>query len=140
MSRVMKSLIAAAAIGGLTAFVVGHAPAARAQDQATPAAADDLPPGGDHDLVKATCTQCHQSSQFTDLRKDAAGWSDIVNEMGAMGAVIPDENIPKIVAYLTANFGPNTPAPGAAAPAGSTAPAAPAATPAPADDMTGPAQ
>jgi hypothetical protein len=133
MSRALKTLLAAGAIAGMAVFVVAHAPAARAQDQAA-APADDLPPGPDHDLVKTTCTMCHQASQFDTLRKDEAGWTDIVNEMGAMGAVIPDENVPKIVAYLTAHFGPEaaspagpTPAPGAvdgipSAPVGADAP------------------
>jgi hypothetical protein len=113
MSRALKTLLAAGAFAGMAVFIVAHAPPARAQDQAT-APADDLPPGPDHDLVKTTCTMCHQASQFDTLRKDEAGWTDIVNEMGAMGAVIPDENVPKIVAYLTAHFGPDAAAPGAA--------------------------
>lgn len=134
MSRALKSLIAAAALGGMTAFVVAHAPTARAQNQTAPAAADDLPPGPDHDLVKTACTMCHQSSQFDTLHNDAAGWTDIVTQMSAMGAVIPDENVPRIVAYLTANFGPQA---GAATPM---PPAPDAATPAPADSKPPPAQ
>lgn len=115
MSRALKTLLAAGAFAGMAVFIVAHAPAAHAQDQAA-APADDLPPGPDHDLVKTTCTMCHQASQFDTLRKDAAGWTDIVNEMGAMGAVIPDENVPKIVAYLTTNFGPQAGAPGGPTP------------------------
>lgn len=145
MSRALKSLIVATALGGLVTFVVAHAPSAHAQDQAAaPAAADDLPPGPDHDLVKTTCTLCHQSSQFDTLHKDAAGWTDIVSEMGAMGAVIPDENVPKIVAYLTAHFGPEAGAAGTTAapmpPAPDAATPAPADSKPPADDMNGPAQ
>lgn len=135
MSRALKSLLAAAAVGGMAAFVIAHAPA-HAQDQApAAAAADDLPPGPDHDLVKTTCTMCHQSTQFSGLHNDAAGWTDIVTEMGAMGAVIPDENVPKIVAYLTANFGPEA---GAAAAPAPMPPAPDAATPAPADSTPPP--
>lgn len=153
MSRALKSLIVATAIGGMTAFVIAHAPVARAQDAAA-APADDLPPGPDHDLVKTSCTMCHQASNFDTLHQDAAGWTDTVTEMGAMGAVIPDENVPKIVAYLTAHFGPvgSTPAAPAATPTMPPAPdaATPApadstppptdSTPPPADDMNGPAQ
>lgn len=144
MSRALKSFLAASAITGMAAFVIAHAPAAHAQDQApapaaapaAPAAADDLPPGGDHDLVKATCTVCHASTQFSSQRHTQQEWNDVVTQMGAMGATIPPDDVPRIVAYLTANFGAPaaaavpagaTPAPGAADGA---APAAPAPAPA----------
>lgn len=161
MSRALKAILAATALGGLTAFVIAHAPDARAQDQAPAAAApagaaapasaaapaDDMPPGTDRDLVQTTCTQCHASTQFSGLHKDAEGWNAIVTEMTGMGASIPDENVPRIVAYLAASFPPlpdaaaATPAtPGEAAPATPGAAATPATPDAAAPPATPPAQ
>lgn len=69
------------------------------------AAADDFPPGDAHDLVAASCTQCHDATMVTSQHKSQAQWSDTVQQMISSGAKIAPADIDKVAAYLAKNFG-----------------------------------
>ncbi|HEY4078773.1 MAG TPA: hypothetical protein VGM26_17735 [Rhizomicrobium sp.] len=79
---------------------------AAASALATPAWADDFPPGGAHDLVAAACTQCHVASQVTSQHKTAEQWAETVSQMVSNGAKVSDADFDKVVDYLAQNFGP----------------------------------
>jgi virginiamycin B lyase len=73
---------------------------------------DALPPGGAHDLVASTCSQCHSLSQITRSGYDRAGWQNVVAMMRNAGAQLRDDQVPAVVDYLAQNFPPK-PAPSA---------------------------
>jgi len=59
------------------------------------------------------CVQCHNLRGIQSQRKTQQQWRDTVYGMiGRGGMILPDE-IEPITAYLTANFGPNSPRPSA---------------------------
>jgi competence protein ComEA len=85
---------------------------------ATPACAQTaptLPPGEGRDLVASVCTGCHNLNTVVQIRDGAAGWRQFVNYMIMKGAQVSVHDSDTIVAYLTTNFGPNSP-PAAGAP------------------------
>jgi competence protein ComEA len=70
------------------------------------AAKPDLPPGEGKDLLVKQCIGCHQLTMVTTQHKSESGWTDTIVEMRNRGAEGSDEDMEKIVHYLTANFGP----------------------------------
>jgi competence protein ComEA len=68
----------------------------------------ELPPGEGKDLLVKNCTGCHQLATVTAQHKSESGWADTVIEMRNRGANGSDEDMEKIIHYLTANFGPQT--------------------------------
>jgi mono/diheme cytochrome c family protein len=57
------------------------------------------------------CVQCHNLRGIQSQRKTQQQWRDTVYSMiGRGGMILPDE-IEPITAYLTANYGPNSPRP-----------------------------
>jgi mono/diheme cytochrome c family protein len=66
----------------------------------------DLPPGEGKELLSKNCIGCHQLTVITSQHKTESGWTDTVVEMRSRGANGSDEDMEKIVHYLTANFGP----------------------------------
>lgn len=86
--------------------------------------APTLPPGEGRELVASVCTGCHTLSTIVQIRDGAPGWRQFVNYMVMKGAQVSVHDTDVIVAYLTANFGPNSPpAAGAPPPAVVTLPA-----------------
>lgn len=71
---------------------------------ASPALAQELPPGPEQMLVSQACTTCHLASQFTSLRKTPGQWAEAVNQMINKGAVVGDNEFDRIVNYLAKNF------------------------------------
>jgi len=83
---------------------------------ATPACAQPaLPPGEGRELVANVCTGCHNLNTIVQIRDGSAGWRQFVNYMIMKGAQVSVRDSDTIVAYLTTNFGPNSP-PAAGAP------------------------
>jgi mono/diheme cytochrome c family protein len=83
-----------------------------------------LPPGEGRELVASVCTGCHTLNTIVQIRDGAPGWRQFVNYMIMKGAQVSVHDTDVIVAYLTTNFGPNSPpASGAPAPAVVTLPA-----------------
>jgi hypothetical protein len=79
-------------------FVLAQAP------EAPPA--KPLPPGPMQAKVKAGCTQCHNVSRITEAHFSRTQWSDELDKMAGLGAVVPDADRNPMLDYLTANFGP----------------------------------
>ena len=100
-----KYIIRAAVVLGAAAFL------AQAQDS--------LPEGKGKAEFTRICSQCHSTVVVTKLRNTEDGWSGVVDDMVSRGAQGTDDEFNRVVKYLAANFGPNSPAGGAkpAAPA-----------------------
>jgi hypothetical protein len=56
--------------------------------------------------VKAACTSCHNTSRITQQHMTRQQWSDQLEKMEGLGAVIPDSDRSAFLNYLTKNFGP----------------------------------
>jgi hypothetical protein len=56
--------------------------------------------------VKAACTQCHNTSRITEQHLSRQQWSDQLEKMEGLGAVIQDADRNAMLTYLTKNFGP----------------------------------
>lgn len=56
--------------------------------------------------VKAACTSCHNTSRITEHHMTRKQWSDELDKMEGLGAVIPDADRNAFLNYLTKNFGP----------------------------------
>jgi hypothetical protein len=56
--------------------------------------------------VKAACTSCHNTSRITGQHLTRTQWSDQLEKMEGLGAVIPDADRNAFLNYLTKNFGP----------------------------------
>jgi len=65
-----------------------------------------LPPGPVQAKVKATCTQCHNASRITEQHLTRQQWSQELEKMEGLGAMIPDADRNGILNYLAKNFGP----------------------------------
>ena len=56
--------------------------------------------------VKADCTSCHNTTRITEQHLTRQQWSDQLEKMEGLGAVIDDADRGAMLAYLTKNFGP----------------------------------
>jgi hypothetical protein len=65
-----------------------------------------LPPGPAQLKIKAACTQCHNAGRITEQHLTRKQWSDQLEKMEGLGAVIPDADRDAILNYLSKNFGP----------------------------------
>jgi Spy/CpxP family protein refolding chaperone len=65
-----------------------------------------LPPGPMQAKVKAACTQCHNTGRITEQHLTRQQWSDQLDKMEGLGAVIADADRNPMLNYLTKNFGP----------------------------------
>lgn len=68
----------------------------------------ELKPGPGRDLVTGYCSQCHSLDyiQGNSPFMNRQTWEAEVNKMiKAYGAPVPAEEVPKIVDYLTAQYG-----------------------------------
>lgn len=74
--------------------------------QAPSAPGKPLPPGPMQAKVKAACTQCHNTTRITEQHLTRQQWSDQLEKMEGLGAVIPDADRNAMLNYLTKNFGP----------------------------------
>jgi DNA uptake protein ComE-like DNA-binding protein len=68
------------------------------------AATPHLPAGSGATIVQHRCTSCHAMSVVTSKRASKPQWTQLVNQMVARGAQIPDNEIPSVIEYLAANF------------------------------------
>jgi hypothetical protein len=81
-------------------------PAALLIAQAPSAPGKPLPPGPMQAKVKASCTSCHNAARVTEQHLTRQQWSDQLEKMEGLGAVIPDGDRDAMLSYLTKNFGP----------------------------------
>jgi hypothetical protein len=56
--------------------------------------------------VKAACTSCHNVSRITEQHLTRPQWSEQLEKMEGLGAVIADSDRDAMLTYLTKNFGP----------------------------------
>lgn len=56
--------------------------------------------------VKAACTQCHNTSRITEQHLTREQWSQQLEKMEGLGAVIADADREGMLNYLSKNFGP----------------------------------
>ena len=56
--------------------------------------------------IKAACTQCHNTDRITEQHLTRQEWSDQLDKMEGLGAVIPESDRNPMIAYLFQNFGP----------------------------------
>ncbi len=56
--------------------------------------------------VKAACTQCHNTTRITEQRLTRMQWSDQLDKMEGLGAVIAESDRKAMLDYLVKNFGP----------------------------------
>lgn len=70
---------------------------------ATPAAEADAATG---QLVLRACGGCHGLSTLSQHPQDAAGWSKTLASMEQLGAQVPAQQEPDLIAYLARHFGP----------------------------------
>jgi competence protein ComEA len=70
------------------------------------AAAQELPDGaGKADVVKV-CDSCHGVSTLIGEARSPSQWNDIVNDMVARGAAGSDDELRRVVDYLSKTFPP----------------------------------
>jgi hypothetical protein len=74
--------------------------------QAPSAPGKPLPPGPMQAKVKASCTQCHNTDRITEQHLTREEWSQKLEKMEGLGAVIPDADRNGMLTYLAKNFGP----------------------------------
>jgi hypothetical protein len=77
-----------------------------ASAQAPSAPGKPLPPGPMQPKVKAACTSCHNTTRISEQHMTRQQWSDQLEKMEGLGAVIPDADRNAFLNYLTKNFGP----------------------------------
>jgi hypothetical protein len=56
--------------------------------------------------IKAACTQCHNTSRITEQKLTRQEWSEELEKMEGLGAVIPKVDRNAFLNYLSKNFGP----------------------------------
>jgi competence ComEA-like helix-hairpin-helix protein len=72
-------------------------------------AQDSLPEGRGKAEFTRICSQCHAIAIVTKLRMTEDGWSGVVDDMVSRGAQGTDDEFDRVVKYLGAHFGPNSP-------------------------------
>jgi competence protein ComEA len=77
-----------------------------ASAQAPSAPGKTLPPGPMQAKVKAACASCHNTSRITEQHLTRQQWSDQLEKMEGLGAVVSDADRDAMLNYLTKNFGP----------------------------------
>ena len=72
----------------------------------------NLPDGPVRQVILASCTTCHGIDDYAYHALDRAGWHALVDAMVDKGAAISDEDLPTLLDWLVAEFGPaSTPFP-----------------------------
>jgi hypothetical protein len=107
----MNSLLLACATPALAqdATAPRAAQVASAVQAAQAASAPAVPPHPGRELTMNKCFQCHTESIWRDQRLDARGWEATLYRMVARGAVWSGEDIKKMAAFLSTDYGSSVP-------------------------------
>ena len=73
---------------------------------ATPAFAQQPPPGKGLETLTRICTSCHGMELILTLRHSRKDWTGVVDSMKDMGAQATTSEVAEILDYLALNFGP----------------------------------
>jgi hypothetical protein len=74
---------------------------------ASSSCAEELPEGPNRELVRQTCTACHEIENLLRLSgADRAVWENIIDEMASNGLRVTPEERGIIVDYLVTYLGP----------------------------------
>jgi len=76
--------------------------------------AGQLPVDPGEKLVNSTCVSCHELRVIETQALDKDGWTNVVNDMRDKGAEVKPEDVPVLVNYLAAVYGPLPDGPGKA--------------------------
>ncbi len=93
---------------GAGAMETGKLPArSPMQTDGTVTSADiELPAGEGKELVQTYCQMCHDPGRIVSARRNQEDWERYVRNMLAQGGMeLPQEQIRKLVSYLTRHFG-----------------------------------
>lgn len=96
----MKSVFLAAAIGLMT-MVAGEAAVAAANE---PQGAELMPEGPGRDIALRACSACHSLEIVAAKRGDGPVWYETIEAMRGRGAVVSDDEIMELAAYLSKSF------------------------------------
>jgi competence protein ComEA len=66
--------------------------------------AQELPDGAGKKEVLKVCDACHSAGSLLGEARTAAQWNDVVNDMVSRGAQGSDEELRRVVDYLTKTF------------------------------------
>ena len=69
-------------------------------------------PNRGEQIMNASCAGCHDLRPIQTSARDQAAWNDVVQNMLQKGADVSDADIPVLVDYLTAAYGPMPDGPG----------------------------
>ena len=100
---------ALAALAGT--LVVTMSVAARQDPPAPVASGEGLPDGPGKDAVVKVCGLCHQPTRAASVRLTREGWQGVVQDMVKRGAKGSEEDLAKVLDYLTSNFLGDAPRP-----------------------------
>ena len=89
-------------IGGAAVSSAALTESARTQTQPS----DPLPNGAGKPIVLRACTACHTLTVITTRRASQAEWAKTVDDMVNRGADLSDDDIDKVIDYLSTNFKP----------------------------------
>jgi cytochrome c5 len=68
--------------------------------------ASKLPEGDGKTVVEGACASCHSLEIVNGKKWDQAKWTEVVTAMKVRGASLDKQDVPRIAAYLSKNFGP----------------------------------
>lgn len=72
----------------------------------TAASAWELPPGKGRDILKKSCTQCHEAELVEQQPRTRADWTKLVLSMRDLGADINDADLRDVTLYLSEHYSP----------------------------------
>jgi competence protein ComEA len=110
VKRFLLLLVTGTSIAFFSAALTSATSPVAAQQQAAPAATPTLPDGPGKDLVLRYCSNCHTIVNITSARKDEDGWTATLTKMVGYGMQGNEDDLETILAYLTKNYGPQSPA------------------------------
>ena len=64
-----------------------------------------LPAGAGKEATVKICGECHEIETVISARRTRIGWKNITEDMITRGAEGSEEDMAKVIEYLTANFG-----------------------------------
>lgn len=96
----MKRLVLAVAAIGLMTMTMGEAMAADPEPQG----AELMPAGPGRDIALRACSACHSLEIVAAKRGDGPVWYETVESMRGRGAVVSDDELMELAAYLTKSF------------------------------------